>query len=83
MHTVSTDFFSYTPKDRTFGSEISTLGMLLRNDNLPFIFKMKSTRTGKEVVFNYVSTEYDGEGDIMYYEYYAPAVKCYCKIFND
>lgn len=73
---ISTDRFTYTERDRTFAAEDSDFGRnglplgQVYDDATDIGFTLRSTRTGKEIVFALWNTQRDREGDVQFDEYH-------------
>jgi hypothetical protein len=76
--------FTYNKDDRKFVSEASDLG-IKPGDKFPYMFFIENTETNNRVLFTYVSTMRDVEGDLMYVTYVSNSVigTLTAKIFND
>lgn len=73
-HAIPSTRFSYDPKDRTFSAERSDLNVSttfgrIYDDAADLGFAMRSSRTGRVVLFALTREERDADGDARFWEF--------------
>lgn len=83
-HNYDIKQFTYVKESKCFAAEASSLG-IKPGDKFLYMFFIENTETNNRVLFTYVSTMRDAEGDLMYVTYVSNSVigTFTAKIFND
>ncbi len=72
---------SYDKTERVLSADFTDV--FSPSDPLPTEIMVHSPKTGKWAAFRPMREVKDPEQDVMYWEYYAPAERCYLHLFND